>query len=134
MPNAMPVTEPVVRSRVLRGTSSASLVPVDASTLGYTGATPVLLTTPTRPTQGFVSAIDPRQLDHRVTGAVRRSRESVRKGRVGMSDFRRAPLHEMTRDLAATARGHLHAALVVRGRTLVSVTSGEVLPIMGVAV
>jgi adenine deaminase len=51
-----------------------------------------------------------------------------------MSDFRRAPLHEMTRDLAATARGELPATLVVRGGTLVSVTSGEILPNMSVAV
>ena len=51
-----------------------------------------------------------------------------------MSDFRRAPLHEMTRELAATARGELPATLVVRGGTLVSVTSGEILPGMSVAV
>jgi adenine deaminase len=51
-----------------------------------------------------------------------------------MSDFSRAPLHEMTRDLAATARGELPATLVVRGGTLVSVTSGEILPNMSVAV
>ena len=50
-----------------------------------------------------------------------------------MSDFRRAPLHEMTRDLAATARGELPATLVIRGGTLVSVTSGEILPNMSVA-
>ena len=50
-----------------------------------------------------------------------------------MSDFRRAPLHEMTRDLAATARGDLPATLVVRGGTLVSVSSGEILPNMSVA-
>jgi adenine deaminase len=51
-----------------------------------------------------------------------------------MLDFRRAPLHEMTRDLAATARGELPATLVVRGGTLVSVNSGEILPNMSVAV
>ena len=51
-----------------------------------------------------------------------------------MSNFRRAPLHEMTRDLAATARGELPATLVVRGGTLVSVTSGEILPNTSVAV
>src|SRR3712207_7637287 len=51
-----------------------------------------------------------------------------------MSDFRRTPLHEMTRELVATARGDLPAALVVCGGTLVSVTSGEILPRMSVAV
>src|SRR3712207_3002941 len=51
-----------------------------------------------------------------------------------MPDFERAPLHEMTRELAATARGELPATLVVRGGTLVSVTSGEILPGMSVAV
>src|SRR3712207_707195 len=51
-----------------------------------------------------------------------------------MLDFRRTPLHEMTRDLAATARGELPATLVVRGGTLVSVNSGEILPNMSVAV
>lgn len=51
-----------------------------------------------------------------------------------MPDFERAPLHEMTRELAATARGDLPATLVVRGGTLVSVTSGEILPNMSVAV
>jgi adenine deaminase len=51
-----------------------------------------------------------------------------------MSDFRRVPLHEMTRELAATARGELPATLVVRGGTLVSVTSGEILPNTSVAV
>src|SRR5919202_1033825 len=51
-----------------------------------------------------------------------------------MSDFRREPLHDMTRDLAATARGGLPATLVVVGGTLVSVTSGEILPNMSVAV
>jgi adenine deaminase len=51
-----------------------------------------------------------------------------------MSDFRRVPLQEMTRELAATARGELPATLVVRGGTLVSVTSGEILPGMSVAV
>src|ERR687893_345000 len=44
-----------------------------------------------------------------------------------MEERRRIPLYEMTRDLAATARGDLPATLVVRGGTLVSVTSGEVL-------
>ena len=47
---------------------------------------------------------------------------------------RRRPLYEMTRDLAATARGDLPATLVVRGGTLVSVKSGEILPNMSVAV
>ena len=51
-----------------------------------------------------------------------------------MSGFRRVPLHEMTRGLAATARGELPATLVVRGGTLLSVTSGEILPGMSVAV
>ncbi len=51
-----------------------------------------------------------------------------------MSDFRRAPLHEMTRGLAASARGDLPATLVIRCGTLVSVTSGEILPNMSVAV
>jgi adenine deaminase len=51
-----------------------------------------------------------------------------------MPDFERAPLHEMTRELAATARGDLPATLVVRGGTLVSVASGEILPNMSVAV
>lgn len=51
-----------------------------------------------------------------------------------MPDFQRAPLHEMTRELAATARGDLPATLVVRGGRLVSVTSGEILPNMSVAV
>jgi adenine deaminase len=51
-----------------------------------------------------------------------------------MSDFRRTPLHEMTRELVATARGDLPATLVVCGGTLVSVTSGEILPRMSVAV
>jgi adenine deaminase len=46
----------------------------------------------------------------------------------------RTPLHEATRELAATARGEIPATLVVRGGTLVSVTSGEVLPNMSVAV
>ena len=49
-------------------------------------------------------------------------------------DFRRTPLHETTRELAATARGDLPATLVVRGGTVVSVTSGEILPNMSVAV
>ncbi|WP_273844564.1 adenine deaminase [Rubrobacter calidifluminis] len=47
---------------------------------------------------------------------------------------RRRPLYEMTRELAATAMGELPATLVVRGGTLVSVTSGEVVPGMDVAV
>ncbi|HZC84720.1 MAG TPA: amidohydrolase family protein, partial [Rubrobacter sp.] len=51
-----------------------------------------------------------------------------------MSDFRREPLHDMTRNLAATARGELPATLVVVGGALVSVTSGEILPNMSVAV
>ena len=46
----------------------------------------------------------------------------------------RTPLHETTRELAATARGETPATLVVRGGTLLSVTSGEVLPNMSVAV
>jgi adenine deaminase len=46
----------------------------------------------------------------------------------------RAPLHEATRELAATARGEIPATLVVRDGTLVSVTSGEILPNMSVAV
>jgi adenine deaminase len=40
----------------------------------------------------------------------------------------------MTRDLAATARGDLPATLVIQNGTLVSVTSGEILPNMSVAV
>jgi adenine deaminase len=51
-----------------------------------------------------------------------------------MPDFERTPLHEMTRELAATARGEIPATLVVRGGTLVSVTSGEILPNISVAV
>jgi adenine deaminase len=51
-----------------------------------------------------------------------------------MEERSRRPLHEMTRDLAATARGDLPATLVVRGGTLVSVTSGEILRNMSVAV
>ena len=51
-----------------------------------------------------------------------------------MPDFERPPLHQMTRELAATAMGRLPATLVVRGGTLVSVTSGEILPNMSVAV
>ena len=47
---------------------------------------------------------------------------------------RRRPLHEVTRELAATARGDRPASLVVRDGTLVSVTSGEILPNMSVAV
>ena len=43
-------------------------------------------------------------------------------------------MHETTRELAATARGEIPATLVVRGGTLVSVTSGELLPNMSVAV
>ncbi len=54
--------------------------------------------------------------------------------RIGMSDFRRVPLHEKTLELAATARGDLPATLVVRGGKLVSVTSGEILAHMSVAV
>ena len=46
----------------------------------------------------------------------------------------RWPLHEMTRALAATARGERSASLVIRSGTLVSVTSGEILPNMSVAV
>src|SRR3712207_500741 len=51
-----------------------------------------------------------------------------------MPNFERTPLHEMTRELAATARGEIPATLVVRGGTLVSVTSGEILPDISVAV
>ena len=51
-----------------------------------------------------------------------------------MEERRRRPLYEMTRDLAATARGDLPATLVVRGGTLVSVNSGEILLDMSVAV
>jgi len=51
-----------------------------------------------------------------------------------MPDFERTPLHKVTRELAATARGEITATLVVRGGTLVSVTSGEILPNMSVAV
>jgi adenine deaminase len=51
-----------------------------------------------------------------------------------MPDFERTPLHQVTRELAATARGEIPATLVVRGGTLVSVTSGEILPNMSVAV
>ena len=51
-----------------------------------------------------------------------------------MPDFERPPLHQMTLELAATAMGRLPATLVVRGGTLVSVTSGEILPNMSVAV
>jgi adenine deaminase len=51
-----------------------------------------------------------------------------------MAGFGRTPLHEMTRELAATARGDMPATLVIRGGTLVSVTSGEILPNMSVAV
>jgi len=43
-------------------------------------------------------------------------------------------LHETTRELAATARGESPATLVVRGGTLISVTSGEVLSNTSVAV
>ena len=50
-----------------------------------------------------------------------------------MSDCRRAPLHEMTLGLAATARGDLPATHYEHGGTLVSVTSGEVLPNTSVA-
>ncbi len=48
--------------------------------------------------------------------------------------YERTPLHETTRELAATARGEIPATLVIRGGTLLSVTSGEVLPNMSVAV
>src|ERR687897_499973 len=51
-----------------------------------------------------------------------------------MPDFERTPLYEVTRELAASARGEIPATLVVRGGTLVSVTSGEILPNMSVAV
>jgi adenine deaminase len=51
-----------------------------------------------------------------------------------MEERRRRPLYEMTQDLASTARGDLPATLVVRGGTLVSVNSGEILPNMSVAV
>jgi adenine deaminase len=51
-----------------------------------------------------------------------------------MPDFERPPLYEMTRELVATAMGQLPATLVVRGGRLVSVTSGEILPNMSVAV
>ena len=51
-----------------------------------------------------------------------------------MADFGRVPLYEMTRELAATARGDLPATLVLRGGRLVSVSSGEILPDMSVAV
>lgn len=46
----------------------------------------------------------------------------------------REPLHEVARDLVATARGDSPATLVIRDGALVSVTSGEVLPRMSVAV
>jgi adenine deaminase len=46
----------------------------------------------------------------------------------------RRPLHEVTRELAATARGEKPASLVIRSGKLVSVTSGEILPDMSVAV
>jgi len=46
----------------------------------------------------------------------------------------RRPLYEMTWRLAATARGEEPADLVVRNGTLVSVTSGEILPGMSVAI
>jgi len=58
----------------------------------------------------------------------------ARKKGSEMPDFERPPLHEMTRELAATAMGQLPATLVVRGGTLVSVTSGEILSNMSVAV
>ncbi len=45
----------------------------------------------------------------------------------------RRPLHEMTRDLAATARGGMPASLVIRNGSLVSVASGEIIPGMSVA-
>lgn len=47
---------------------------------------------------------------------------------------RRRPIHEMTRELAATARGESPATLAIRDGTLVSVTSGEILPNMSIAV
>ena len=46
----------------------------------------------------------------------------------------RRPLHEVTRELAATARGEKPASLVIRSGKLVSVTSGEILSDMSVAV
>lgn len=51
-----------------------------------------------------------------------------------MPDFSRAPLYEVGRELAATCRGELPATLVIQDGTLVSVTSGEILPGMSVAV
>jgi adenine deaminase len=51
-----------------------------------------------------------------------------------MSDFRRAPLQEMTRGRAATAKRDLPATLIIRDGTLVSVAPGEILPNMSVAV
>jgi len=48
--------------------------------------------------------------------------------------FAREPLHEVARNLAATARGDSPATLIVRDGTLVSVTSGEILPRMSVAI
>src|ERR671927_564312 len=51
-----------------------------------------------------------------------------------MPGFRRTPLHEMPRNRAAPARGEPPATLVVVGGALVSVTSGEILPNMSVAV
>jgi len=60
-------------------------------------------------------------------------REARAEGRIVLPN-KRTPLHEMTRELAATARGEIPATLVVRDGTLVSVTSGEVLPNMSVAV
>jgi len=46
----------------------------------------------------------------------------------------RRPLYEMARELVATARGELKADLVVRGGTLLSVASGELVEGMSVAV
>ena len=43
-------------------------------------------------------------------------------------------MYDTTRELAATARGDLPATLVIRDGTLVSVTTGEILPNMSVAV
>src|SRR5918998_339920 len=51
-----------------------------------------------------------------------------------MPDFERTPLYEVPRERAARGGGETPATLVVRGGTLVSVTSGEILPNMSVAV
>ncbi len=58
MPNAMPVTEPVVRSLVLRATSSAIARAGRRLHARLTGAASACLTALTTPTQGFASAID----------------------------------------------------------------------------